>query len=236
MWLMLPLLCPPLTCRDIFSECVPSYYGTRCTECHYRGYLDEDGDCQCYESWFSDNKRCLSIYDKQYEIEEYIPMSSMIGSCEPLPASLGCYNAARDGCCESYIGPPPGELITLLFEECNTIGGGDPFETCSGNGVWDGLGCVCYRNWNLVPVGGGYYTCGVCFGFWGGDGCDEIWTPSVITGELMVCGGYGNMTQTGLCECQSDLLVEDTFDRQIYNGTVIPQIVSVISCQPSRLR
>lgn len=161
-----------LSCTSFAGECLPSFYGERCKECSFRGYLALDVNlgitCECYFQQDDTGYACTSLLDDTTPDARLVDVNYTNIYCEPFQShGLGCFanitTQVRYGdeypptpieCCSSIYGPPPGQLIEDGLDgwyECDTFGGFDPnepfaigaFRTCSGHGNWNKTSYEC---------------------------------------------------------------------------------------------
>lgn len=221
-------------CQLANGTCIPSQFGSLCTECHDQGFLVLNQDlsgptCQCYMSQLDPALGCqpgtfftvessfmtLNRTFTKYTCEAH--NSSLFGCFEPVDASGHKFGEPNPPvpyrCCYDWLGPSPGELREVFvagqpFQECNTIGSSDP------NLAWKNdtsfHTCSSHGSWNSTTR-----TCS----------CDRGWALDVI-------GKYPNGSNVLSCtRCSrwwgpsiSDPLAEPPFCHSLFTADPIDGI------------
>ena len=209
-------------CRNPLGECVPSTVGELCQECSFQGntVLDENLPdkilCNCYDVTVLNKKNCSRLASPPPAITTQVELvfekvtceafnSTVYGCFKPVNASSHKYGTPHppipSECCESYLGPPPGELTEVAFigenlfgqqivyyYTCNTVGGiveqtanFSGFKTCHDHGTFsfENRTCSCDSGFRLAPILGttGVSSCTECDWFRG----PPIGTPGNVS-------------------------------------------------------
>lgn len=215
-------------CKNVLSQCVESKYGILCEECYFRGYINSEERCECYDTLSDSSKLCQPriTATSGYVIQENATRYSVFCRSHSNKA-LGFFeNTTREfeipsKCIHENIGPPPGTLVedtvTGPFFTCNTFCSPDPrvpestdCRTCAGAGTWDSTNyrCECDEGFSAsfkgTTIAGDIYVCDKCYGFRsrepGSSFCQTITTPDPVDGKWKECGGHGIDTG-GICTC-----------------------------------